>query len=1533
MGRKKPKALLAEQGIVHLKHSFVQPTQESGLLKTVGGEEERTALILATGTYGYAIPMSSLAKDGENDAEDVSDSNSQDGFEVLEDTSDSEIKVVKQVIQGTKSSSRNGTKTKGVKKTSSSRNSKTKDGEESTKKEITPNELSVAELVRVIGGGSGAPLRQCDVVEDRQSKLQEEEERMETEETENDPEADEFYESLGMSRNKRRKLDSDESAPLRCEVEPPKQTIADVDTDVMQSVADYYKDNVNQLYYYSQQPNPFDDSRLEFGPFIDPEDSSEYDQDYIQLARLAQRARAAAAAAAEKRKRELEKAEKIHEDAIYDPLPMEVVASTKPEDLGITVDTTLDQYWDFVKKDPHDFDRWVYLIQYAESKDNINVFRSVYSAFLPLFPYCFGYWKRYSELEKKSLYFGRALAILEKGLEFIPLSIDLWLCYLSLFGEINAHQPDYEIMVRREYERALNTCGMEFRSDQIWEHYIEWETANKRLKRAFTLYRRLIQVPTRLYNRHWDNIQLLVRDHHPRDFLNYDEYETMRKKGCKKLGFRYKPEPEVEPGEIRKTSKPEDKLMDYTKTKITKQLNTLHSKCEEQVNKRWVFEDKIRRPYFHTKPLDKFQLRNWEEYLNFEIQEKDHDRIILLFERCLIACAYYEEFWSKYARYVETYHKEHSKDMNVSVHVQKIKIDEELVSQKETEKEEGIIAAVKDVLDGLINTICKNEEESMDVRNTVESLIENVVLLEESENFVFNKFSTASVGELSQKLGVGDLKVGSVQGSQNANSKVVDCETPDLCGNYKLRHKSGSINDNNINSESASAEVTSLISVPTFPEACFKWQETVRDIYKRACIIHCAKKPVIRLQWAAFEEELGNVAESRKLIQHVLQWFPHFLDGKLQLLDLERRASNHKVLETLYEKYIAVAKSLGESTLLAMKFARFLFKEQGKADKALTVLRKAIRKDKGNAALYSYVFDICYERYPSDRKGAAAALEIAILSKDMSEENKLIFLKRKMLFFQEHGDITRVRDAVDQLRLAEEKIRKVKAEEQWKKVEDEKELELLRSQAFKELQTMQLHAYPVPDVAKSGDDPQTQKSVPIEFETNADTTTTSATSSTIKARIITEGTRTTASDVAKEGPELPYQHVAPPMEFIVDSSTYGYGSKHPDQKIMENMAQKEYEKLEARGYSETMKDTEEDKKYLREQAKLRHSNKDPTFIVPPRESYSIVTIGGPPRRSTDPPELGELELKPPKVMAILPVPSTAPCVNVPEWFVKEGGELCLSESRMGYSILRYWPNFLTDQVPERMFRSVRKHVKWHQKQKIIAGHWRYLHRLVSWLGPCDFTHNGMVLQKCEDWPPEILDKLHKINKMVNHEFNACSLDLYRHGHDWNSWHSDNLPAYGSNPPVAIVSLGNLRILEMKRKGPEFNYIRLPLYPGSLLLMEGVTQADWAHQITKDPLIKDETLTLTFRIMHAIEVPDPVKLINFVKGSKGTTTKDTKERDKSTIGPRQGSESPPNSTVTIPKTLESDKGSCETLTLTENDTEKSNSTKIIFHKIR
>ena len=98
---------------------------------------------------------------------------------------------------------------------------------------------------------------------------------------------------------------------------------------------------------------------------------------------------------------------------------------------------------------------------------------------------------------------------------------------------------------------------------------------------------------------------------------------------------------------------PEDKLKAGMKERIVASVVGAHEKCEEAVDKRYRFEEKIKRSYFHVKPLDLKQLKNWDTYLDFEISEGDHDRIVVLFERCLIPCAQYEQFWAKYARYLE----------------------------------------------------------------------------------------------------------------------------------------------------------------------------------------------------------------------------------------------------------------------------------------------------------------------------------------------------------------------------------------------------------------------------------------------------------------------------------------------------------------------------------------------------------------------------------------------------------------------------------------------------------------------------------------------------------------------------------------------------------------------------------------------------------------------------------------------------------------------------------------------------------------
>ena len=80
--------------------------------------------------------------------------------------------------------------------------------------------------------------------------------------------------------------------------------------------------------------------------------------------------------------------------------------------------------------------------------------------------------------------------------------------------------------------------------------------------------------------------------------------------------------------------------------------------CCYQVNARWKYEEGIKRPYFHVKPLERGQLKNWHDYIDFTKKSSgkeggDLTEVEILYERCLIACALYEEFWMKYVSWFE----------------------------------------------------------------------------------------------------------------------------------------------------------------------------------------------------------------------------------------------------------------------------------------------------------------------------------------------------------------------------------------------------------------------------------------------------------------------------------------------------------------------------------------------------------------------------------------------------------------------------------------------------------------------------------------------------------------------------------------------------------------------------------------------------------------------------------------------------------------------------------------------------------------
>ena len=120
----------------------------------------------------------------------------------------------------------------------------------------------------------------------------------------------------------------------------------------------------------------------------------------------------------------------------------------------------LDSYWAFVNENPRDFNGWTYLLQHVETIDILDDIKKAYNAFLPKYPYCYAYWMRYADVQKRHNNWSTALAILTRGIEAIPLSTELWISYLELYLRIYRSTNDFDATFTSHCERAVQTVGL-----------------------------------------------------------------------------------------------------------------------------------------------------------------------------------------------------------------------------------------------------------------------------------------------------------------------------------------------------------------------------------------------------------------------------------------------------------------------------------------------------------------------------------------------------------------------------------------------------------------------------------------------------------------------------------------------------------------------------------------------------------------------------------------------------------------------------------------------------------------------------------------------------------------------------------------------------------------------------------------------------------------------------------------------------------------------------------------------------------------
>ncbi|XP_067877610.1 pre-mRNA-processing factor 39-like [Heterodontus francisci] len=321
-----------------------------------------------------------------------------------------------------------------------------------------------------------------------------------------------------------------------------------------------------------------------------------------------------------------------------------------------------EKYWKIVEDNPYDFTGWTYVLQYVEQENHIWAVRKAFDAFFARYPYCYGYWKKYADIEKRLGFTKEAEEVYQRGLQSIPLSVDLWVHYITFLQEIlETTNPETPVKLRSVFEMALAAAGTDFRSDRLWDLYVNWEKEQGQLKAMTAIYDRVLSIPTQLYSHHFEKFKDHVQNYSPKDILSTDEFLKLRSEVVTSLTAAEAdcdegpPGDDPPPGVGTTDQEKADTELEKIRAHLAASRHEMYLLNEEEVSKRWNFEEAIKRPYFHVKPLERVQLKNWKDYLDFEIASGTNERVLVLFERCMIACALYEDFWIKYAKYLENH--------------------------------------------------------------------------------------------------------------------------------------------------------------------------------------------------------------------------------------------------------------------------------------------------------------------------------------------------------------------------------------------------------------------------------------------------------------------------------------------------------------------------------------------------------------------------------------------------------------------------------------------------------------------------------------------------------------------------------------------------------------------------------------------------------------------------------------------------------------------------------------------------------------
>jgi alkylated DNA repair dioxygenase AlkB len=176
------------------------------------------------------------------------------------------------------------------------------------------------------------------------------------------------------------------------------------------------------------------------------------------------------------------------------------------------------------------------------------------------------------------------------------------------------------------------------------------------------------------------------------------------------------------------------------------------------------------------------------------------------------------------------------------------------------------------------------------------------------------------------------------------------------------------------------------------------------------------------------------------------------------------------------------------------------------------------------------------------------------------------------------------------------------------------------------------------------------------------------------------------------------------------------------------------------------------------------------------------------------------------------------------------------------------PSWLTPEAAADALARIVAEAGWRQERIRTPGGWVDQPRLTAWQGDpgAVYIYSG-IRNVPQPWTATVAELRDAISALCGVRFNSVLLNRYRGGTDSMGWHADHEPELGPEPVIASLSLGATRRFDLRHNAT--GVVRsFRLTGGSLLVMQGKTQAQWRHRVPKEPTVSGERVNLTFRVV-------------------------------------------------------------------------------------